>query len=223
MGLYGQTLSKDTSSSRLVTKLNIFDFDKTIFLSPDKPADWPAGMEFGGRPESVGVTRDGKVVVPPKPGPEWYRQDVIEAAKKCLQDKSARTILMTGRPSSLEQRIREITENVGLNFHDQVYCVGGGTVKPKTLKWILSKPENQNINYVEAWDDHDLGILKEAIGERKWKGNQYNTSDSPPHQYSRSIAEGLESLKHQLMQEKNSSNDISIASMLKQVAFRISK
>jgi len=136
------------------TKLNVFDFDSTLFDSPEPAADWekPRGHWYYD-PMSLSSDLIGD-------GSEFWNADVVAAAERCLGDLSSVTILLTGRVrKNFDEIVRELIGRVGLNF-DYVNLSPGGSVqkfKTNEVKNILSM--NPGVRTIEFWDDNEKYLL----------------------------------------------------------------
>lgn len=129
-------------------RLAVFDFDGTLFRSPDPPT-WHDKAWF------VEQASLSPPCVPQKPGPEWWVGPVYSAAKQATQDPETYAVLLTGRSDSVFRwRIPELLKMVGLDF-DEVHLNPGGdtpTFKLRTMSKILSRFQFQ---LVELWDDKE--------------------------------------------------------------------
>lgn len=128
------------------TKLHVYDFDGTLFRSPEKPNWWTGG--WWGNLNSL-----TEPCVPEHPSIEWWNESVVRAAKQSLANPDVRTILMTGRIPKFSLRLKELLKQVGLHFDEMYLCTGGKTeeFKLKTLKAILA--EESTIRGVALWED----------------------------------------------------------------------
>lgn len=132
------------------TKLNVFDFDGTLFNSPEPPSDWkkpPGTWYYELKSLSKELIGDGSGL--------WNRQ-VVSAAMKCLSDDKSITILLTGRNQrNFDEIVKELIANAGLSFDYVKLNPGGNTEKFKIneIKKILEL--NYRIKTIEFWDDNE--------------------------------------------------------------------
>lgn len=132
----------------IYNKLSVFDFDGTLFKSPDKPknydGNWWANKESLGHPN-----------VPKKPDDKFWNMDVVNSAKKELQDKNTYCIFMTGRVDQFfDDRIRELLKQKKLNFDLIKLCEFGkdtGEFKIGEINKLLKK--FPSIKKIEMWED----------------------------------------------------------------------
>lgn len=139
-----QENQKDSSSLK---RLAVFDFDGTLFASPERPSWWKF-EGFWGRPETLNPP-----FVPQVPDDSWWSSEVVSEASNAISDSNTFAILLTGRPKKLGNRIIELTNNKGLNFQEYHFASGGSTLdfKMSVIANLLSK--YPSISFVEMWDD----------------------------------------------------------------------
>jgi hypothetical protein len=147
--------------SEEIKKLVIYDFDGTLFKSPDDKEGkeiyeeetgepWPF-KGWWGRNESLLPP-----IVPQKPDPHWYIQDVVNNQKKDSEDPNAKVVLMTGRPVQIRNRVMEILDHAGISFNDTFFAGQSGTkgsgtfeIKSNNIKRLL----NNDFDLLEIWED----------------------------------------------------------------------
>ena len=137
--------------------LVVFDFDGTIFRSPDKQSgeqayrratgkDWPH-KGWWGRTESLMPP-----VVPLRPDPSWYLDDVVRAHKRHSGDPHSRVVLMTGRHAGFKQRVLELLDNAGIHFDDAFFQgQSGGTFENKANN--IARLLADGYSSVEVYED----------------------------------------------------------------------
>lgn len=159
----------------------IYDFDGTLFRSPDREGGevsyleatgklWPFDGWFG-RIETL------QAPVVPDPIPEaMFIDETIAAYRKDRADKGTWTILMTGRPSKkpFPQRIKEILLTKQIEF-DEYYFRGmrglphGSNTIDIKLDLIATRILHPKLEILEIWEDrpeHSSRFMDEA---RRWK------------------------------------------------------
>jgi len=145
-----------------MTNLAIFDFDGTLFRSPDRPSWWDDAMNAVGSKRNwwANAYSLNRPCVPDEPGPEWWVQPTVRAAKKAISDPDTWAILMTGRAEKFfRYRVPELLKQAGLNF-DEVHLNPGmdkGQFKRRIILERLARWPD--IDQVDIWDD-DLDDLK---------------------------------------------------------------
>jgi hypothetical protein len=151
-----------------VSKLIIYDFDGTLFNSPDSETGkdlykdvtgepWPH-RGWWGRLETLSPP-----LVPEMPGPEWYITKSVESCKNDLSDPEATVVLMTGRPNQFRRRITQILDHAGLKMDGYFLTGQPGTVGSSTFEikfnFILGLL-NPNYKTLEIHEDRPDQILK---------------------------------------------------------------
>lgn len=168
--------------SEEIKKLVIYDFDGTLFKSPDDKEGkeiyeeetgepWPF-KGWWGRNESLLPP-----IVPQKPDPHWYIQNVVSNQKKDSEDPNAKVVLMTGRPFQIKNRVMEILDHAGIRFDNTFFAGQSGTkgsgtfeIKSNNIKMLL----NNDFDLLEIWEDRpehveaftDLGQQLKKINPR---------------------------------------------------------
>lgn len=130
------------------TKLSVFDFDGTLFKSPDKPkgykGNWWISKESLNEPNVPQVAPD-----------QFWNLDVVEKAKQEISNPNNLVILMTGRVGKFfHERIVELISQKNLNFK-HVWCneFGGDTGKFKIGKIQELLKKHPSIKKIEMWED----------------------------------------------------------------------
>jgi DNA topoisomerase-1 len=126
--------------------LDVYDFDGTLFRSPEKPVWWKGG--WWGNLDSLTPP-----CVPEQPSSDWWNGSVVEAAKRSLSNPDTRTIFLTGRIQKFSIRVKDLLRQAGLPFDEMFFAGGGATEKFKleTIKKILG--EEPTIRGVSIWED----------------------------------------------------------------------
>jgi len=139
--------------------LHIFDFDGTLFRSPERPAWWRE-KGWWGKHESLSPP-----CVPEKPGSDWWVESTVSAAKKAISDAESYAVLITGRlAGKFHARVFELLSQVGLRFDETHLTPGGGTL-PHKLRVIEDLIKRLPIEKVEIWEDRSehVGAFKSVI------------------------------------------------------------
>ncbi len=137
-------------------KLHVFDFDGTLFRSPEKPEGWAGG--WWGRLESLSPP-----LVPQHPDFDWWNDSVVSAAKKAIAKPDEMAVLVTGRIQKFSLRLKELLKQAGLTGFDAIYLSGGGPTdayKIGVMKELLEK--YPTIRGVAIWEDRSEHLRKFA-------------------------------------------------------------
>lgn len=145
-----------------MAELHVYDFDGTLFKSPEPPESWTQGEEWWSSPESLGPP-----CVPEHPGPEWWVGSMVASAKKSIANPNVWAILCTGRweKSPARFRIPELLRGAGMNFDDVFLSPGNETTTfKKRILWKLLT-RLPNIKAVHIWDDtpKNLTAMKDLV------------------------------------------------------------
>jgi hypothetical protein len=138
---------------RNITKLAVFDFDRTLIMTPlpetgrkiyqEKTGkEWPY-QGWWGREESLDTTIFD---MPSNPS-------VVADYQKEKDDPNTAVIMLTGRMTKLSDKVKAILDLNGLEFDGYYYnrCGSTDVEKIKTLNELLEK--YPSIKIVEQWDD----------------------------------------------------------------------
>jgi len=154
----------------------IYDFDGTLFRSPEKEKGMQRYAEEIGKPyphkgwwgriESLMPP-----VVPHVPDLSWYVSKTIKQYHIDQACPKTNIILMTGRTNKFRSRIISLLENQNIRFSQMYFCndhdsSGANTfeVKANRIKKLL----NPNIETLEIWEDrpdqiHQFNILTQEL------------------------------------------------------------
>ena len=130
-------------------ELHIYDFDGTLFRSPEKPEGWDNRWWISS--ESLNPP-----CVPLDPSGEWWISKTVSAARASIANPDTYAVMMTGRPvrSGFRYRVPELLKSVGLKF-DEVHLSDTNNTpafKIKVIKNLLSK--FPGVEKIVFWDDN---------------------------------------------------------------------
>lgn len=145
---------KDSAKDfKKIKTLAVFDFDKTLFRSPDAPSNnkgnWHIKIDSLTPPAVKDVPNDN-----------MWNMSIVSKAKELIDRQDVYCIMLTGRVDNIfEERINELLlqkellfDKVGLNHF------GGDTVefKVNTIKNLIDKMPN--LDRLSMWDDDEEKI-----------------------------------------------------------------
>jgi hypothetical protein len=143
------------------TRLVIYDFDGTIFRSPDKEAGKKLYLEktgnifpcqgWWGRMESLSPP-----IVPQTPDPSWYFSHTINNIQSDQASPETKLVLMTGRPYHLRSRVLELLDNQGLIFDGYFFSAqvdSKGNTTAEIKKNYILKLLEENYESLEIHED----------------------------------------------------------------------
>lgn len=156
----------------------IYDFDGTIFNSPDREAGELAYFEatsqtfpfsgWWGRMESLMPP-----VVPEKPGPEWLIEATVAAYRQDAKDEDAELFLMTGRPYKNRRRVIEILDHFDMKFHAYRFRGEPGSHGSNTLeikaRMIQTDIIHDGLAVLEIWEDRPEHTSEFFNLAKRWK------------------------------------------------------
>ena len=132
------------------TEIHIYDFDGTLFKSPDRPDWWPK-RGWWGQPASLTPP-----CVPQKPNSSWWNGGVVSSAKRSISNPNVWAMMVTGRADGIgpiKWRIMELLKQKGLDF-DEVWLNPGGSTESYKKKVILKTlAKHPHVEVVQIWED----------------------------------------------------------------------
>lgn len=147
-------------------EIHIYDFDGTLFRSPEEP-DWWSTKVFGYWFSDQ--TSLGQPFVPNNPREYWIER-VVREAKDSIADLNTWSVMCTGRidTPSMRYRVAELLSQKGLDFDENVLNdMGGKTTNYKKKVLIRLLRSHPQVKKVVMWEDtqENLDAL-ESICER---------------------------------------------------------
>lgn len=149
----------------MITKLDIFDFDKTIMETMDAGPGIRAweritGLKFA-KPDWFKTSESLDIRLPHIP--IW---ETIHRADESLKNRSSITILMTGRKDHLRSDVIDLCDFYDIKFQ-RYFCTPEHmlTLEYKLRKLAYLLDEYPEVVEVEMWDDrHHHADAFEALG-----------------------------------------------------------
>jgi len=155
--------------------LHLYDFDGTLFRSPEKPKGWP---ERGWWSNEKSLEEPQ---VPEEPTTDWWVQKVLRDAHESEQAADAAFVLVTGRFEKFEDRINELLDQQDLDF-DEIRLAPEGSRsevwKPEMLRQLI---EEHQPTRVEIWEDTDKVIegFEEVCNEAGVEFEMHRIDEEP--------------------------------------------
>ena len=134
-------------------EVHIYDFDLTLFRSPNAPKWWKRTVyeQWHSNQSSLGFP-----FIEIKPSSDHWVSPVVRKAKESIQDLNVWSVLCTGRVDMtvMRYRVAELLKQAGLDF-DDVFLnrTGQKTAKYKQLVLISLLKKHSNIKKVQMWED----------------------------------------------------------------------
>lgn len=134
----------------MVRHLYIFDFDATLFRSPEPPDWWEDGHDDWWY-KIVSLAPPG---LPQNPSSDWWIESTVMAVREAMKDDSGLVVLLTGRQVGVfAKRVQGLLRQKGLPF-DEVHLSDQPdtqTFKAEKIRKLLD--ENPDVKQVDLWDD----------------------------------------------------------------------
>lgn len=142
-------------------ELHVYDFDGTLFRSPDQPPWWD-GSWF------VSDASLGMPCVPDVPGSDWWIGSTVAEAKKSIGNPDVLAIVLTGRSADhggYRYRVPELLKQEGLHF-DHVMLNTGGETPTFKAKALIRLMRTFDFDAVHVWEDNaeNMAVLEAAMG-----------------------------------------------------------
>lgn len=136
-------------------ELHCYDFDGTLFRSPDAPSWFPDGW-------FMSEASLGQPCVPNRPKADWWILPNVIAAKKSLARPDVITALVTGRSSKVPYfrwRVPELLGQAGLDF-DFVHLNPTSDTPTFKANLISELTLDHKVSVVHLWDDFKPNMVK---------------------------------------------------------------
>ncbi len=158
-----------------ITKLHVFDFDATLFKSPEPPVGWAKenpGKYWWSSYESLSPEMLGEDVS------NLWIDSVVEEARKSIADQHTISALCTARSDigSVRYRVSELLREQGLTLERLFFkplrrAMTGPEYKAGVVKMLLNA--YPNIEEVIFWDDKNENLV--AVGKLIREKDFYNS------------------------------------------------
>jgi hypothetical protein len=163
-------------------RIVIYDFDGTIFHSPEREQGETIYFEatgelypyegWWGRKETLTPP-----IVPQIPDASWYLQETLNAHKEDSSRKDTEVILMTGRAYKLRHRILEICDIANLKFDRHFFKGQPGQKGTATFdvkrNFIQDYILHPNLKFLEIWEDRPNHVCDFVNIAKYWKSNHH--------------------------------------------------
>jgi hypothetical protein len=149
----------------MFTELHLYDFDGTLFRSPEAPTGW-SGQNWWGHQDSL-----GRPYVPDVPDASWWIAPTVQSARQSIADPQTVAILITGRASSTfaRWRVPELLKSQGLNFDYTLLApTTGNTPAYKRLITERLLAKFPSIQSIGMWEDTKANVdaVRTVVGAR---------------------------------------------------------
>lgn len=153
-----ELIKKDLSQ---IKSLAVFDFDKTLFKSPDAPEGYKGNWH-------IKIDSLTPPAVEQEPQEDMWFMKVVEKAKELYPIPTVYCIMLTGRVDTIfEDRIKELLSQRGLKFDlIKLNEFGGDTVEYKTATINQLIKKMPKLKSLEMWEDKEdqANKFKESFG-----------------------------------------------------------
>lgn len=143
-------------------KLEVYDFDGTLVLTPGREAAEKSYLEANGKPwPHIGFYGRPESLIPPVfPDVPDAAHAIEEVAAVCRLKQADLTILMTGRPYKMKQRVLDICAHLGFVFDETYFrgqrdCNNSGDTFDFKKSVLEKKLQSQPWTSVTMWEDRE--------------------------------------------------------------------
>lgn len=165
-------------------RLVVFDFDGTLFRSPDRVAGSAAYLAATGTPwPHAGWWGRVETLLPPVVADPagLFIENTVAACRRDRLDKNTRLVFMTGRPVRCRQAVLDILAVPGLVFDDYYFRGMPGERHKDTLDIKIDIIENKllrpGLEAVEIWEDRPEHVAGFRAAGRRWKLKNFTVHD----------------------------------------------
>jgi hypothetical protein len=179
-----------------VSEVNIFDFDGTLFRSPEPNyTKWSSESvgKLKGHPRDRGLGWFQEVItlsapyVPVTPGEEWWNQQLVKRVRDSMASESAITVLLTGRTELYRENIQTLINHLNLAF-DVVGLKDPPEMKTMEFKkefinGLVEKYKPRKINMWEDRPNHLEEFSRFLLEKKQQQGIDFEVHfvEMPPH------------------------------------------
>ena len=135
------------------TRLHLYDFDGTLFRSPEPPPGWDQESWYGD-PASLSAP-----CVPTFPPATWWITSTVQSAKRAISDPNVYTVMATGRQEHpFKNRLEELLQAAHLDFDEMHLRPHGRTAdfKVRLVRQVLD--DHPSITRVDLWEDQERNM-----------------------------------------------------------------
>ena len=134
-------------------EIHIYDFDGTLFRSPDAP-EWWSRKRYGQWHSNQSSL--GQPFIANRPSSDYWIRSVVREAKASISDMSTWAVMCTGRIDSgpLRYRVAELLDQAGLDFDQNFLNYTGGETEPYKQKVLIDLlKQHPQVKKVVMWED----------------------------------------------------------------------
>lgn len=143
-------------------ELHLYDFDGTMFRSPNAPADYQGNVrEYFWKLESLTPP-----CAPEKPDASWWVGPVVKAARKSIADPNVYAVCCTARRKPFVKRVHQLLRQVGLKFPDVRFKLQGGNTVAFKTGVMAELHAKYGFEHVHVWEDHNMGAYKQFVEQK---------------------------------------------------------
>lgn len=148
-------------------EIHIYDFDGTLFKSPEAP-DWWSRTRYGQWHSNQSSL--GQPFLANRPSSDCWISSVVREAKSSISDMNTWAVMCTGRIDTgpLRYRVAELLDQVGLDFDQNFLNYTGGDTEPYKQRVLIDLlKQHPQVKKVVMWEDTQKNLdALEKICER---------------------------------------------------------
>jgi len=165
-------------------EIHIYDFDMTLFRSPEPPNWWSKRVLGQWHADEVSLGIPFVDITPPS---SYWVSEVLAHAKESIRDPNTWAIVLTGRPDygHLRYRVAELLGQKGLRF-DQVILKRPIEAKTSHFKRLVTDRLLQKyplVKKIQVWEDNteNIDALRDLSKKKglAFKGHLVKTTPAP--------------------------------------------
>lgn len=159
------------------TELHVYDFDNTLFKSPDKPSWWPHRHWWTDEDSLL------PPCVPEEPGAHWWLSETVQEARQSIKDDAAYTLMITGRTvDGFADRVTELLlDHNDLRFDELRFKQNAdentAEYKARHIRNVADK--FPTLSAIHIWDDRKEN-LEEVVARLEEVGYEVEAHYVPP-------------------------------------------
>tara|TARA_B100001939_G_C16804382_1_gene557107 strand:- start:99 stop:785 length:687 start_codon:yes stop_codon:yes gene_type:complete len=157
--------TKTAKTAKTYKKLEMFDFDGTLFRSWEKEPKWWGGTHLDDGPYSFFVRPESldEPCVPSSPDGSYWISKVVSAAQKASSDRNTFVVVVTGRVKTHRNRILDLLKSKGIRPNASYFNPGMAAAKFKIAVLRNLLISLNTIDEVVIWENENMKAYENAL------------------------------------------------------------
>lgn len=151
---------KAGQNPNMVTSIVMFDFDGTLFRSPDRPEWWNDPTKFSWGRNLLSLSPP---CVPENPSSEFWNPKAVSYARSVTSDPEAILVIVTARTTNFKQRVPQLLSQQGIRADRSYFNPGSSATTYKMGVFEKLLEEFPLVDTIVIWEDQHLSYYKSSL------------------------------------------------------------